>query len=72
MPGERPPPWSDDHLVTIFALEHRSYRPRRCALICIDQAWDENLDTLRGRRAHEKVGAPDAGRRRRASTVGGA
>jgi CRISPR-associated exonuclease Cas4 len=39
----------------ISALEHWSYCPRQCALIHVEQVWDENLYTFRGRTAHEKV-----------------
>src|SRR5436309_2363667 len=45
--------------VLISALEHWSYCPRQCALIHIEQVWDENLYTLRGRMLHEKVDVPD-------------
>lgn len=38
--------------IMISALEHYSYCPRQCALIHIDQVWDENLYTLRGRDLH--------------------
>jgi CRISPR-associated exonuclease Cas4 len=52
--------WSDADLVMISALEHWSYCPRQCALIHVEQVWNENLYTLRGRRAHQKVDVPDA------------
>lgn len=39
----------------ISALQHYAYCPRQCALIHVEQAWTENLYTLRGRRAHERV-----------------
>jgi CRISPR-associated exonuclease Cas4 len=42
----------------ISALQHYSYCPRQCGLIHLDQAWDENLYTLRGRRVHEQVDDP--------------
>lgn len=45
-------PWSDDDLVPISALEHWSYCPRQCALIHLEQTYDENIYTLRGNRAH--------------------
>src|SRR6266852_3523151 len=54
------PSWSDSDLIMVSALEHWSYCPRQCALIHLDQVWDENLYTLRGRHAHEKVDLPDA------------
>jgi CRISPR-associated exonuclease Cas4 len=52
--------WHDADLVMVSALEHWSYCPRQCALIHLDQVWDENIYTLRGRHAHEKVDIPDA------------
>lgn len=52
------PSHADADPVTISALQHWSYCPRQCGLIHLDQAWDENLYTLRGRRAHEQVDAP--------------
>jgi len=45
----------DDDLIPISALEHYSYCPRQCGLIHVEQVWDENLYTLRGRLAHERV-----------------
>jgi CRISPR-associated exonuclease Cas4 len=60
MADTQPPSWDDADLVLVSALEHWSYCPRQCALIHLDQVWDENLYTLRGRHAHEKVDAPDA------------
>jgi CRISPR-associated exonuclease Cas4 len=50
--------WDDADLVMISALQHFSYCPRQCGLIHLDQAWDENLYTLRGRRVHEAVDVP--------------
>ena len=45
---------SDDPIM-ISALEHWSYCPRQCALIHIDQIFDENLYTLRGQAVHKQV-----------------
>ena len=50
----------DDDLVMISALEHFSYCPRQCALIHVEQTFDENLYTLRGRAVHERVDEPVA------------
>lgn len=50
--------WSDDTLVPISALEHYVYCPRQCALIHVEQTFDENIFTLRGRRVHERVDTP--------------
>jgi CRISPR-associated exonuclease Cas4 len=52
--------WGDDDLVMISALEHYSYCPRQCALIHVEQTFDENLYTLRGRAVHERVDEPVA------------
>ena len=41
--------------VLISMLEHFSYCPRQCALIHLDQSFDENIYTLRGRLAHSNV-----------------
>lgn len=49
--------------VMISALQHYSYCPRQCALIHLEQTFDENLYTLRGQRAHEK--AHEAGKETR-------
>lgn len=39
----------------VSALEHWSYCQRQCALIHIEQTFDENLYTLRGRTVHRQV-----------------
>jgi CRISPR-associated exonuclease Cas4 len=41
--------------VPISALQHQVYCPRQAALIHLDQAWEDNLFTARGHRAHERV-----------------
>ncbi len=43
--------------VPISALEHFSFCPRQCALIHIEQVFEENVFTIRGRIAHERVEA---------------
>ena len=50
-------PWDEpDPLdVPISALEHFSYCPRQCALIHIEQTFEENVYTVRGSLAHERV-----------------
>ncbi|MCF8053808.1 MAG: CRISPR-associated protein Cas4 [Deltaproteobacteria bacterium] len=47
--------YSEDELISISALAHYSYCPRRCALIHIEQAWEENLFTAQGRLMHERA-----------------
>ncbi len=44
-----------DDPIPISALQHYIYCPRQCALIHIEQTYDENLYTLRGSRVHERV-----------------
>lgn len=44
-----------DDLIMISALEHYSYCPRQCALIHVEQTFDENLYTMRGRAVHDRV-----------------
>jgi len=41
--------------VPLSALQHYSYCPRQCALIHVEQSFEENLFTLRGRVVHERV-----------------
>ena len=53
------PAWSDSDLIPISALEHWSYCPRQCALIHLEQTYDENLYTLRGNRAHRAADETD-------------
>jgi CRISPR-associated exonuclease Cas4 len=48
---------SDDPIM-ISALEHWSYCSRQCALIHVEQTFDENLYTLRGRAVHKRVDEP--------------
>jgi CRISPR-associated exonuclease Cas4 len=50
----------EDDWVPISALQHYSYCPRQCALIHIEQVFDENLYTLRGRAVHEIVDTPES------------
>jgi CRISPR-associated exonuclease Cas4 len=42
----------------ISALQHWSYCPRQCGLIHLEQAFEENLHTLRGRAVHKQVDTP--------------
>ncbi|MDN3511318.1 MAG: CRISPR-associated protein Cas4 [Candidatus Jettenia sp.] len=41
--------------IMVSALNHYLYCPRRCALVHVEQVWDENLYTMRGRATHENV-----------------
>jgi CRISPR-associated exonuclease Cas4 len=49
----------ESNLIMLSALEHYSYCPRQCALIHVEQSFDENVFTLRGRAVHEKVEEPE-------------
>ncbi len=42
-------------LVPLSALQHYSYCPRQCALIHVEQVFDENVFTMKGRWAHTRV-----------------
>lgn len=44
-----------DDPIMLSALQHWSYCPRQCALIHLEQAFAENVHTMRGNAAHERV-----------------
>ena len=50
-----PPSTENRTIIPISALEHYSYCPRQCALIHVEQTFDENVFTVRGRLSHERV-----------------
>ncbi len=47
--------FTEDDFIMISALQHYVYCPRQCALIHVEDAWSENLFTVRGNLLHEKV-----------------
>ena len=47
--------FTEDDFIMISALQHYVYCPRQCALIHVEDAWNENLFTVRGNLLHEKV-----------------
>jgi CRISPR-associated exonuclease Cas4 len=47
-----------DDYITLSELQHFVFCPRQWALIHLEQIWDENLFTLRGKRVHETVDIP--------------
>ncbi len=51
--------YDESELIMLSALEHYSYCPRQCALIHMEQSFDENVFTLRGRAVHEQVDQPE-------------
>ncbi len=44
--------------ITLSALQHWAYCPRQCGLIHLEQAFDDNLHTLRGQAEHARVDKP--------------
>jgi CRISPR-associated exonuclease Cas4 len=49
---------SDTDVIALSALQHWSYCPRQCALIHLEQAFAENVHTMRGQAVHERVDEP--------------
>lgn len=63
--GSASPAWSDLEEraeVPISALEHYAYCPRQCALIHVEQTFEENLYTIRGGLVHERVVSGESSR----------
>jgi CRISPR-associated exonuclease Cas4 len=55
--------YSEDDLIPLSALQHLLFCERQCALIHIEQMWNENLFTAEGKIMHERV--DEAGRESR-------
>jgi CRISPR-associated exonuclease Cas4 len=49
---------SELEAIPISALQHWQYCPRQCALIHLDQVFEENVHTLRGQALHSTVDTP--------------
>lgn len=47
-----------DDSLPLSALQHWAYCPRQCGLIHLEQAFDDNLHTLRGQAVHRQVDQP--------------
>jgi len=47
--------YSEDDLIPLSALQHLLFCERQCALIHVEQLWNENRLTAEGRIMHEKV-----------------
>lgn len=47
-----------DEPIMLSALQHWSYCPRQCALIYLEQVFDENVHTMRGNAVHNRVDDP--------------
>lgn len=49
---------SFDDPLPLSALQHWAYCPRQCALIHVEQAFDDNVHTLRGQAVHGVIDKP--------------
>ena len=49
-----------DNPIPISSLNQYAYCPRRCALIHVEQTFEENIYTMRGRDLHERTDTPEA------------
>lgn len=47
--------YQDDEMVMISALQHYQFCPRQCALIHVEQQWQENYLTAAGKVMHKRV-----------------
>lgn len=65
---DRGPPYADEDLIPISALQHHLFCPRQCALIHVDGLWAENQLTAHGKVLHERSDSPGKTTRRSASS----
>jgi len=56
--------YTEEDLIMVSALQHYVFCPRQCALIHVEQLWDENRATAEGRIMHERVHEQDRESRR--------
>lgn len=49
---------NDDDPLPLSALQHWAYCPRQCGLIYVEQAFDDNVHTLRGQAVHAQADRP--------------
>jgi CRISPR/Cas system-associated exonuclease Cas4 (RecB family) len=47
--------YTEEDLIPLSALQHLAFCERQCALIHIEQMWDENRLTAEGKIMHERV-----------------
>ena len=45
----------EDQFIQLSALQHYVFCPRQCALIHVDDVWNDNVFTVKGNILHEKV-----------------
>jgi CRISPR-associated exonuclease Cas4 len=55
--------FTEEDLLPISGLQHMAFCPRQCALIHVEQVWDENRFTAKGRALHDKTDRPEVERR---------
>lgn len=60
-----PDPQLEEALIPISALQHFLFCPRQCALIHVEQIWQENAATAEGRLLHKRADAGGHESRRR-------
>jgi len=60
--------YEEDDLIPLSALQHYAFCRRQCALIHIEQIWQENVYTLEGRIFHDKVHSGKSEKRRATRT----
>lgn len=53
------PIFLEDQLLPLSALQHLLFCERQCALIHVEQAWEENRLTVEGRNLHQRVHEQD-------------
>jgi CRISPR-associated exonuclease Cas4 len=51
--------YTEEDLIPLSALQHVVFCERQCALIHVEQAWDENQFTAEGKIMHERVHETD-------------
>lgn len=51
-------PDPEEDPIALSALQHWAYCPRQCGLIHLEQAFDDNVHTLRGQAVHKRVDQP--------------
>lgn len=63
--------YTEDQYLMISGLQHIAFCPRQCALIHLEQAWNENVLTALGRDMHDRVHTAGAETRADVRTVRG-
>jgi len=56
--------YTESDLIPLSALQHFLFCPRQCALIHLEQIWEENRFTAEGRLQHQKVDTGGSEKRR--------